>query len=380
MNIDIDNKALICIDCIKDSKLRKYFLSQKTVKSVCTFCKTNNDCCLEFEENIELINIIRALVRYHYWEDEYNHHFGGLRFYELITSENLIFNSERFVDDVDLDILTCGIEDCDSCELDLYYGHIDGTRWSFGKRIKDRRDSSLSALEFKLLEKNYFLLEKEFHKELKLFKKYFKSSVSKKSVFYRARIGYEKTVKNNDTVWNYMDENSRLKYIPYSNSKISASPISKLSQGRLHRTGTSFLYLATDIETALTEVRPDPGHKVSIGCFEAIKKLKIADLDQAFIKLSKNEKTLEKYIFINHIDQLLSRPVTSDERYMYLITQFFSDAFRKLGFDGIYFTSSVGPGQNLLIFNADNFKYIKNEASVYQIDSLKYQYSNIGAK
>jgi len=377
MNTEIDNKALLCIDCIKDSKLRKYFLSQKTVKSVCTFCKTNNDYCLEFEENIDFINIIRALVRYHYWEDEYNHHFGGLRFYELITSENLIFHSERFVEDVDLDILTCGIEDCDGCKIELYYGHDDAGRWSYGRRIKDRRSSSLLALESKLLENNYFLLEKEFHKELKLFKQYFKSSVLKKSIFYRARIGYEKTVKNDDTIYDYMDDNSGLKYVPYSDDSISASPISRLSQGRLHRIGTSFLYLATDIETALTEVRPDPGHKVSIGCFKAIKKLKIADLDQAFIKLSKNEETLKKYIFINHIDQLLSRPVTSDERYMYLITQFFSDAFRKLGFDGIYFTSSVGPGQNLLIFNANNFKYIKNEANVYQINSLKYQYSNM---
>lgn len=377
METHIDNKAFICIDCIKDSKLKKYFSLQETEKAICTFCKINNNYCLEMERNTDFINIVRALVRYHYWEDEYNHHFGGLRFYELITSENFIFNSERFIDDVDLDILTCGIEDCDDCEIDLYYGHIDGIRWSFGKRIKDRRNNNLLVLESKLLEKNYFLLEKEFHKELKLFKKYFKSSVLKKSIFYRARIGYKETVKDEDTIYNYMDENSGLKYIPYSDEDIGASPITKLSQGRLHRTGTSFLYLATDIETALTEVRPDPGHKVSIGCFKSIKKLKIADLDQAFIRLSKNEKGLEKYVFINHIDQLLSRPVTMDERYRYLITQFFSDAFRKLGFDGIYFTSSVGTGQNLLIFNPSNFEYIVDEANVYDINALKYQYAKI---
>ena len=160
---------------------------------------------------------------------------------------------------------------------------------------------------------------------------------------------------------------------PYKKDKIGAPETKLVKGGRLNRLGVSFLYLATNIETAINEVRPDPGHKVSIGKFKSVKDLRIVDFDKAFINMSDTEKSLNDFQLLNHIDQLFSRPITQDERHKYIITQFFSDIFRKLGFDGVMFTSSVGSGKNLLIFNPKNFIYVgSKENKVYDILKLRY--------
>ena len=371
----------MCIDCVKDTKLKKYFLSKTLEKDVCTFCKKSHHRCLDID-NDEFANMVRALIRYHYYEVEYNRHFGGLSLTELLLEENEIFNSERLADEEDIDILTGIIEDLqfnDNTEVALYYGHIEGTRGAFMERIKNRKDKRIEKLEEQLLKQNYFTLEDEFQRVLKSYEKYFKSKIQKKELFYRARIGYAKKEETNEGFfYDPTDEDALVKYIPYKKSEIGAPPIESMSLGRLNRMGVSYLYLATDIETALTEIRPDPGHKVSIGCFRTKQKLKIADLDQAFIAMAKTENTLEEYRYLNHIDQILSRAITRDERHRYLVTQFVSDGFRKLGYDGIFYSSSITDGQNLLIFNPDNFEYVEYESSVYDINTVKYQYTKMG--
>ncbi len=375
------NEILMCLDCIKDTKLKKYFLSKTLENGVCTFCKKSHHNCLGID-NDEFANMARALIRYHYYEVEYNRHFGGLSLTELLLGENEIFHSEKLADEVDIDILTGIIEDLrfdDNTEVALYYGHIDGIRGAFMERIKNRKDKRIEKLEAQLLEQNYFTLEDEFQRDLKSYEKYFKSKIQKKELFYRARIGYAKKEETKGGFfYDPTDEDALVKYIPYKKSEIGAPPISSLSLGRLNRMGVSYLYLATDIETALTEVRPDPGHKVSVGCFRAKQKLKIADLDRAFIAMAKNEKSMDDYRYLNHIDQILSRAITRDERHKYLVTQFVSDGFRKLGYDGIFYSSSITGGQNLLIFNPDMFEYVEYESSVYDINIVKYNYTKTG--
>jgi hypothetical protein len=106
-----------------------------------------------------------------------------------------------------------------------------------------------------------------------------------------------------------------------------------------------------------------------------LRDLKIVDFDMSFIKLSSTEESLNNFTYLNHIDQLLSRPITPEERDLYIITQFFADIFRKLKFDGILFSSSIGSGQNLLIFDPSNFEYNEEDSSVYEINRLRYEYT-----
>lgn len=372
MNIDYDNELYICINCAKDSKLKKYILLHEPREHICSFCQTKQKITLDIFNNPKFYNFLRALIRYHFWEDEYNEHFGGDNLYTLIQNSNLILNHDRIIENYLFEAINEYKFD-DPSIIELYYGHDEyGNRLSFGQRYKNKKEASLSWLEKRLLNDNYFLFEEDVIKEMLAYLEYFENSIAKNDIFYRARIGYKDKVKNLDTIWDYTDEDSYSKYIPYSDGDIGAPPPTLTSAGRLNRQGVSFLYLATDINTAIAEVRPHPGHKVSIGCFKSKQYLKIVDFDIAFIRLSKTEDSLQKFIYLNHIDQLLSRPITPDERHLYIITQFFADIFRKMGFSGIQFSSSVGEGQNILIFDPSNFQYIDEQSSVYEIKSLQY--------
>ncbi len=379
MEFDYDSELYICIDCIKNTKLKKFLLNEQTEHGICSFCHIENEILLDIFDNKKFYNFLRALIRYYFWEDEYNRHFGGVvSISELFENENNFIFSDRVVDEMIYDSLEHGINDYnwyDDSIVELYYGKQDGYRDSFGERYIDRRDSSLSKLEVELLEKNYFLLEDDIKVILLSYEQYYENHILKNELFYRARIGFKEVINKPLEDVDYTDRESFYDYIPYKNDEIGSPPVKYTSQGRLNRLGVSFLYLATDINTTIAEVRPHPGHKVSLGTFQCKNDLKIVDFNMAFIRLSKNEETMEKFVYLNHIDQLLSRPITPDERHLYFITQFFADIFRKIGFDGISFTSSVGDGQNLLIFDPSNFQYIENESGVYEIKSLKYEHT-----
>ena len=215
----------MCIDCVKDTKLKKYFLLESTEKGICTFCKKQHHICLGIEESKTFVSLTRALIRYHYSEIHYNRHFGGDSISELLSNDNEVFNSERVDDDTDLDILSSiidGLSLDDNIEVALYYGHIEGTRGAFLERIKDYTDTKVVKLEKELLETNYFLLEEDFLKDLKSYKKYFNSYIQEDTHFYRARVGYKKKDKVNKLFYDPSDKNAFIKYIPYKKSRIGA--------------------------------------------------------------------------------------------------------------------------------------------------------------
>ena len=370
----MSDKLFLCNRCIKDSKLKLYFKSQTLQKKRCSFCRIKNKKCLDITSDLNFYNFFTSLIRYHYTEDKYNRHWGGDDVDKLFLEENDILNYNNMKDYKNfiyvIEDLCCVLNDYYGKNLgkaELYYGHIDGIRGCYFESISETSSTYLKAIETKLLKENYFLYEDEVKNKLAKYKHNFENVLLKSTSFYRARVGYKKKkVVNN--FWDYS-----VKYTPYKKDKIGAPETKLVKGGRLNRLGVSFLYLATNIETAINEVRPDPGHKVSIGKFKSVKDLRIVDFDKAFINMSDTEKSLNDFQLLNHIDQLFSRPITQDERHKYIITQFFSDIFRKLGFDGVMFTSSVGSGKNLLIFNPKNFIYVgSKENKVYDILKLRY--------
>lgn len=365
----------LCNRCIKDTKLMLYFSTQPQMKEKCSFCNEIDQTCLDVSyNNSSFNNFLTALIRYYYSEDLYNRHWGGENIESFFLEENDIFNYDMMKDNKEIDYvieaLGCMLGEHYMYDKDgvcLYYGDVDGTRGCYFESIKDTYNHYLRKVESKLLKENYFLFEGDVKDKLTNYKKDFKDVLLKSSTFFRARIGYETKVKVDAFL------QPCINYIPYSKDQISAPATKLVTAGRLNRQGVSFLYLATNIDTAINEVRPDPGHKVSIGKFNAIKDLSIVDFDRAFINMSDTEKSLKNFEFLNHIDQLFSRPITQDERHKYIITQFFADIFRKLGFDGVKFTSSVGSGKNLLIFNPKDFEYIDSEENkVYNVLKLRY--------
>jgi len=366
------NPLYLCQECVKDNRLKLYYTTTKIEKNKCSFCDKVHERCKNIDDNDELINLITALIRYHYSEELYNRHWGGEHLNVLLEVENELLEVSPTEDfEEALDVLICFLGNNymeNGNNVDLYYGHDnEGTRGCYFYSIKESKNHFLQALENDLLKYNYFLYEEKVNAHILPFMQYYEQNLAAGSQFYRARIGYHNRTSTEGFIL------PMINYFPYTNETIGAPDTKLVSGGRLNRPGVSFLYMATNVDTAINEVRPDPGHKVSIGTFKSTQDLRIVNFDKAFLDLCVTEESLGTFTSLNHIDQLFSHPITKDEREQYIITQFFADIFRKQGFDGIQFTSSVGSGKNILIFNPGHFVYVKDDVNkVYEVAKLQY--------
>ncbi len=187
-------------------------------------------------------------------------------------------------------------------------------------------------------------------------------------------------------------------YEPYSDDEINAPPEDKTKNSRLSPQGISLLYLSNELETAISEVRPWIGSTISIGVFKLKKRLKCIGLMEKpnpFLppagidktsddfqppadknKTSNDDDFQEQYIW-NEINRIFSRPVSPyDEQQEYIPTQYLAAFFKERGYEGIIYRSAMKAGGfNICVFDKKNVSY--ERSFLYQIDSLKYYYTNI---
>ncbi|WP_369436234.1 RES family NAD+ phosphorylase [Lysinibacillus fusiformis] len=89
-----------------------------------------------------------------------------------------------------------------------------------------------------------------------------------KKDLYRARIGYDKKVFNYDIeTTRIIAPEEREFFVPFTDEKISSPPPPLAQPARLSRAGISYVYLASNKNTAIAEIRPHPGHTISVGNF-----------------------------------------------------------------------------------------------------------------
>lgn len=177
--------------------------------------------------------------------------------------------------------------------------------------------------------------------------------------YYRARIG-------NDTLEAAIDDLDILSAIPYFGSDIEAPPSKFVHGGRFNREGISYLYLAENIETCIAEIHLQVGQICSIAQFECVTRGKYILVESQ----DKNNEIAELY-------SILTKPVHSDIKEYYLVTQFFADIFKKLGYDGMIFFSTQGTGKNIVSFKKEYFKYVKYSEKMYKANKIFYEYESI---
>ena len=182
----------------------------------------------------------------------------------------------------------------------------------------------------------------------------------KDDVFYRARINDIEQLE------------------PYGIEKMKAPPIGLAGSGRINPEGIPYLYLADTVETAIAEVRPWRDALVSVAKFQLSADVKIIDFcsDSGVDNNVKdfdgfcrefgsliNSSTIRKLYF--------STPVHGNDRFAYLPSQYISEIFKNLGFDGIRYGSVLCPGGiNLALFNTCAAYGL--EVSQYRVDSVVY--------
>lgn len=186
-----------------------------------------------------------------------------------------------------------------------------------------------------------------------------KICIKKGQQFYRGRIG--KMI-----VQGAIDDCNQQFEMPYYGRNIETAPPIYTSGGRFNRAGTSYLYLATNIETCLAEVHLQVGQECSIGKFECVEDIELIDL-------SDFGDDLELKIW----HDIITQPVHDEIKYKYFITQFIAEVIMRINSNGLYFKSVQSNGYNIVCFKPDKFELIRYSEKLYKAQKIKYEYIQV---
>ena len=199
---------------------------------------------------------------------------------------------------------------------------------------------------------------------LRVFCSFIRKSYKAGTIFYRGRI-------SSDT--------------GFDCSSMGAPPKEKISEGRANSAGIQRLYLASDKDTTIHEIRAGAFDFITIGCFELKKDITVVDL-KMINKISPVIEDLDVaqyYINRDHLnkinDEMGKALRRSDSPLDYVPTQYIADFIQSVTHDGeheyagIEYRSTLHPqGYNLAVFDPALFECISVET--VKIKDLKYEY------
>ncbi|NMP80011.1 RES family NAD+ phosphorylase [Pseudoalteromonas arctica] len=354
----------------------KELASKNGYKDQCSLCGKVSGEVIHTSSS-KFIKTIKGLLRYYYSESEYHSKLGGESFSYHLSGENPILKfSNKFNKLEKEDFLLSFLEELEQDKDILLYTAYGRDIYNYPPMtaVSVGKSSILGEIKSKLIKLNYYQVEDEFESRLASIATHIETKLNLGECYYRARIGSVLKASNFD--WRRMMHEEEF-HVPYQGDEIAAPPIHLATGGRINRPGVSYLYLATDSATAISEVRPHPGENVSVGKFKANRKLKIADFSQHTLTDELlSDDGLDTLELIIAIENNLSMAVSPSMSKHYSVTQFIAEIVRKQGFDGLSFKSSVSEGKNYVIFNPEMFDWVDNSGEVFKINAVSYSSQN----
>ena len=150
-------------------------------------------------------------------------------------------------------------------------------------------------------------------------------------------------------------------------------------EGRANSKGIPVLYLCTNKDAAMSEVRPWLGSMISLARFETTKGLRLVNCAsdpnkrQRFFLSDISEDEVDEAVW-SDIDRSFTKPVKrSDDSGEYVSTQILTELFRDEGFDGIAYRSAFGErSTNLALFDLDCAKV--QSGRLFEVSSAKFNF------
>ncbi|WP_405341399.1 RES family NAD+ phosphorylase [Fibrobacter sp.] len=351
--VDEDENYYVCENCFLHPDIRIY-IKEKGINHSCCLCH-KEALCVNAIEDEGIRTIFSFLIRHYYSCLEYDNH-GLYQFTDLLSRDNPIISIPDGCDTDVVERLT------DDQPIALFFD--PPISWPLKELGSKRWKNILSDLELQ----NYDDVESKYLNQLEaLIQKNLTSEYSN-GYWFRARIGNEeKRMTQGEYEFSIKS--------PFWGKDISAPPPSKTVECRANRIGISHLYLATSIDTALAEVRPAPGHYVSIGTFKVDENLRILNLCHTNILDYVSPKSdYDDYVLYDIFRSEFETPLTPDKSNRYYKSQFITDIAKKCGADGLMFNSSVSTGINLVLFNTSNAIYQSHKEMLVKIKKQSYRY------
>lgn len=150
--------------------------------------------------------------------------------------------------------------------------------------------------------------------------------------------------------------------VKFSPSKMGPPPIDLSKNGRANPKGITYLYLATDLQTAIAELQPTANDYVTVGKFKAKSELEILDLSNPKITdppiLGEDlEYAVRVLDFFRMLGVELSKPINREEKdLLYIPTQYLCEFIKNRGLDGVKYRSYNGTGMNVALFETTKVK------------------------
>lgn len=317
--------ANCCADCIDDSFLRREFFQKSKLIGICSYCNQPNRHLVEANEFASRFEILI---------ENYRVDPNGKLLIEFLRSDWNLF-PENQLSQLQANVLLADILDNGETVRKKY------SRPTFGTSDAELR---WDALRSELKHINRFFPKTDIHLEPlrnRLTGIAIKSSETYE-IWYRARI---------------QDKNEC-----FSIDEMGAPPNTLASNGRANPAGIPYLYLASEPQTAASEVRPHTGEKLSIAQFALKSSLEFVDLrhprrsfSPLIEEIGDEEQFLKLLIEIKFLEGLadeLTRPVVPKSATLeYIPTQYLCEFIKQCGYDGVLYRSSVGNGVNLALFD-----------------------------
>jgi hypothetical protein len=158
---------------------------------------------------------------------------------------------------------------------------------------------------------------------------------------------------------------------------LRAPPADVATDGRANPVGIPYLYLASDVDTAISEVRPSKASRVAVAKFS-----RYGD-PLTFIDLSDPRGTLSPFAvdadrigevrasmdFLCALGKELSTPAAPHRANIdYLASQYLCELVKSIGYDGVIYTSSLTSGRNFAVFDPAAFEP-KGTIDIYAVTS-----------
>jgi hypothetical protein len=147
-------------------------------------------------------------------------------------------------------------------------------------------------------------------------------------------------------------------------------------EGRANPKGIPVIYLATEPETAVAEVRPWVGAYVSVGSFRITRPIRIVNFDagdtrrKVYMK-EPNAAERERAVWAD-IDRAFATPLNpADDVADYSPTQIVAELFRTRGLDGIAYRSSLAAGHNVALFNPDGVEL--ESCQLVEVENVEFK-------
>lgn len=371
----MENDPFLCEFCIADNALRLEIQERGGHVETCPVCGQDGGRALPAADS-RVTRIVRALIRLHFSEWDYNTHLGGGSLQFLVFDSKAIFDFGIKSNALEFEQVFLVIEGAvgwyPDAEEDIALG---GGYWGGGvlNGVRERRDSRVEDLVAEALERNYFEIEGVTRDLVRALQSDIAQVVPSGAEFVRGRVGVQARLKKIDDVL----LRPVFGYLPYTGTSIDCPPLSVATEGRFNRARVSVLYLASDECTAVAELRPHPGHLVSTAKFRLKRDIKVANFASQDIRCFLSDSRLEDLRTILSIADVLNVPVQPEHKSLYTITQLFSDALRAEGYDGLSYKSSVGAGYNLTCFISDEFEMVEGSEGLKEVKALNYDFKTV---